>query len=441
MDYRQAKRIRERSLADVIAANLVAGESTVGAFRKGISQKTRAKFTAIKEKFDPLNIVKAMTGGSKLAPALLGRMLGRSQRDIEYFAGTARPLYAPNKTASRIGKVSGGDGQSNLDILTKIYTFMQKTQENEMRRYELMKNYREENQLEDEKRHKELLKALGGIKSTTTTQKDSGGGLLDTIRSMVKRMIDSALKAFEWVKDLKWLTSTKSWVRSLLGAKSLVHGIALMPTAVLSVLASPWLANAEEMEKIQQNPNDPKYKNNPYAMLIRGEATSLKQAGEMNVRTARRQIPRTTVQEYVDSDLPDETLKQEVGADRNTLKKWLQDNPNPAAMFQGSVATQPKKMTPQKPESDVKKPETSQPAPPAPPAAATPTTGQRLATATTQNQNLNLPAKQEETTTKTVNVLNKKSQQPPPLNKLDRLSVRNPEETFQHLIFKNTVVV
>ena len=110
-------------------------------------------------------------------------------------------------------------------------------------------------------------------------------------------------------------------------------------------------------------------------------------------------------------------------------------------MFQGSVATQPKKMTPQKPESDVKKPETSQPAPPAPPAAATPTTGQRLATATTQNQNLNLPAKQEETTTKTVNVLNKKSQQPPPLNKLDRLSVRNPEETFQHLIFKNTVVV
>ena len=118
MDYRQAKRIRERSLSDVIAANLVAGETTGSAFKKGISQKIGAKFTAVKEKFDPLNIVKFMTGGSKLAPALLGRMLGRSQRDIEYFAGTARPLYAPNRTASRIGKLSDGDG-GNLDILTK----------------------------------------------------------------------------------------------------------------------------------------------------------------------------------------------------------------------------------------------------------------------------------------------------------------------------------
>ena len=311
MDYRQAKRIRERSLSDVIAANLVAGETTGSAFKKGISQKIGAKFTAVKEKFDPLNIVKFMTGGSKLAPALLGRMLGRSQRDIEYFAGTARPLYAPNRTASRIGKLSDGDG-GNLDILTKMYSFMKKTQEDEMRQYELQRNYQEENKIEAEKRHKELLQALGGIQPTATAivQKDEDKGLFGILSDMVKNMIESALDAFKWVKELKWLTSVGSWVRNLLTAMNLAEGIALMPAAVtmgvLGILSAPFLANAAEMEKMRQNPDDPKYKNNPFAMMIRGEATGMKQAGEMNTRAARRQIPRNTVKEFVESDLPDE---------------------------------------------------------------------------------------------------------------------------------------
>ena len=123
MDYQIARNIRNRSLADVIAANLVAGESYSGAFTKGISQKSVARLTRIKEKFDPLNIAKFLTGGSNLAAASLGRMLGRSQRDIQYFAGTARPI-GRNTTADRIGALPRGDGGSTLGILTDIFNFL-----------------------------------------------------------------------------------------------------------------------------------------------------------------------------------------------------------------------------------------------------------------------------------------------------------------------------
>ena len=121
MDYRLAKQIRGAKFTDLMAANIVKGGSTIGSFGKAFSQKSKARATRIKEKFDPLNIAKFLTGGSKLAPAILGRLLGRSQRDIEYFSGTARLIGGAN---TRIGTV---DKQgSELGILTDIYKFLKK---------------------------------------------------------------------------------------------------------------------------------------------------------------------------------------------------------------------------------------------------------------------------------------------------------------------------
>ena len=57
---------------------------------------------------------------------------------------------------------------SVADILAKIYNFMVKAHEEEVKHYELEKEFREEQKAEDERRHKELLKALTGTTTAPT---------------------------------------------------------------------------------------------------------------------------------------------------------------------------------------------------------------------------------------------------------------------------------
>jgi hypothetical protein len=86
MDYGKAEGIRKKGLAGLITDNLVEGQGIGSSFGSAISDRTKATFTGIQEKFDPLNIAKKLTGGSNLAPALLGRLTGRKQSTIEHFA-------------------------------------------------------------------------------------------------------------------------------------------------------------------------------------------------------------------------------------------------------------------------------------------------------------------------------------------------------------------
>ena len=71
MEYAEAKRIRGKSFGTMLGEN----EGGLGeSLKAAISQKTQAKMTGLKEKFDPMNIAKFMTGGSNWAPALLGKL-------------------------------------------------------------------------------------------------------------------------------------------------------------------------------------------------------------------------------------------------------------------------------------------------------------------------------------------------------------------------------
>ena len=83
----------------------------------------RARGTAIKEKFDPLNIVRFMTGGSRLATAVAGRLTGRKRSDIEYFAGTRQ-----RKTYTPLSKGAPGElDSSSVGLLSDILSFMKQT--------------------------------------------------------------------------------------------------------------------------------------------------------------------------------------------------------------------------------------------------------------------------------------------------------------------------
>jgi hypothetical protein len=197
MNYQEAKKIREKSYISYLTEKLSEGQGVGSAIKATLSDKSKAKSKGFSEKFDVLNIAKFMTGGSKFAPALLGSMLGRTQQDIQYFSGTKKAKEVGG-SATKIGQL---ESDSNvLDILSKIYTLLKTTDENDTLRREKENSFKEEEQSEKERRHKALIEAITGKKQTsgtatpTATKADDGSGLLSTILGIVTGMISSAIE-------------------------------------------------------------------------------------------------------------------------------------------------------------------------------------------------------------------------------------------------------
>lgn len=186
MDYFQAQKIRKTSLSDLIADQIASGGGIGSSLTKGISAKTQAATTGIKQKFDPLNIAKFVTGGSNIAPAILGRLTGRSSKDIKFFTG--KKQY---DTASKIKPLQEGDGLN--DILGKIVSFMQSVNEAEKARRDQANQFAEENALERARRHKELIEAITGKPYTGDPKKPTATKVADTAQSS---FLDDILDAF-----------------------------------------------------------------------------------------------------------------------------------------------------------------------------------------------------------------------------------------------------
>jgi hypothetical protein len=159
--YQQARRIRGTKLTDLISDQIMYEQSIAKGIKKGVSLKIRGKVKGITEKFDPLNVAKFLTFGSSLGPALLGHMLGRDTKDIQYFSGRFKPIRESRIRAEKIKPLPKEDVVGDLNgILTKMYKLMATTHENELRRKELSDNKMEEMEMEKERRHQEVLNAL-----------------------------------------------------------------------------------------------------------------------------------------------------------------------------------------------------------------------------------------------------------------------------------------
>jgi hypothetical protein len=261
MSYQQGRRIRNTGLKELITQNIVSGQGVGKAIRSSISQSFRAKVTGIKEKFDPLNIAKALTGN--LGAAVLGRVLGRSDKDIQYFAGGRRGNYAGNVTQDSdlsaiqpalYTKVAEGQnqrmkkGEGVASVLGKLYNLMKLNYTEEEKRRELDINFKYKQEQQKEKWHKELLEAITGIKGTgsatkVTKPKDGGlfGGLGDMFKK-IKDMIDKLLKPFEWLKEFGSLESLamRLLAPSLVGLLGpiILAGIGIAATAALAAYVS-----------------------------------------------------------------------------------------------------------------------------------------------------------------------------------------------------------
>jgi hypothetical protein len=203
INYQQARRIRGTSLSDLFADQLMQQDTGVlGALGKTISLKARARVKGYKEKFDPLRIAKFLTFGSSIGPALYGKLRGRSQDDIKYFTGRSRPIFESKNKAEKIKNVPGGSADLTPinDMLVKIYRYMETSHDSDVKRKELENNKKEENDLEEAKRHKQFMEALAkltGSKSTATKlppPKDGSPSLFDSVNDALETLGDKAKK-------------------------------------------------------------------------------------------------------------------------------------------------------------------------------------------------------------------------------------------------------
>lgn len=197
MDYYEARRIRKQGFTSALSRKLAEGDkgifSSIGAT---ISERQKARMVGLKEKFDPLNIAKFLTGGSKLGPAILGNLLGRTKSDISYFTGQ-RP------TSTKINRLESDSAAS--DMLAKILTYMQNVNEENRKNKQKENNFKEELELERLKRHKELIAALSARQSVGTATvvkvEQQGQSLFDIITDMFG-VAGGAITAFKWLGRL-----------------------------------------------------------------------------------------------------------------------------------------------------------------------------------------------------------------------------------------------
>lgn len=184
MSYQDAKKIRAKSFGDIMAKKLAEGQGIGSSFKATLSEKSAAKMKGIKEKFDIMNVAKFMTGGSNLAPALVGRLMGRSSKDIKYFSGIKDKR---NDTVTKIDS-EGGFAANNqmIESLLEIYQLLKNTDEEKKKEKEKESQFAEEKDLEKERnrdrRHKELMEAITGKPYQTATKvEEEPKGLLESI--------------------------------------------------------------------------------------------------------------------------------------------------------------------------------------------------------------------------------------------------------------------
>jgi len=171
MDYGKAEGIRKKGLAGLITDNLVEGKGIGSSFGSAISDRTKATFVGIQEKFDPLNIAKKLTGGSNLAPALLGRLMGRKQSTLEHFAKPKRKSSSRGGLGSSLknGYVPGDENAT--EVLGMIYEELKLADEERKNLYKARKKEEQNVEEREIERNKAIIAALTGRKKKEESER------------------------------------------------------------------------------------------------------------------------------------------------------------------------------------------------------------------------------------------------------------------------------
>lgn len=353
MSYQRSRAIRTTGLGDLIVDRTMQGRGLGSSIASSIKDKTIASVKGVTEKFDPLNIATAF--GGSLGGYAFGRLTGRSREDISYFTGRGgRGSFIDSRKNKNplVTKVASGEnrptkkGDGLADIMARIFNLVKAHSQEVKKRQELTANFEEEKEDERELRHKELIQAIsniGGGTATAVGPAKEEKGMFSKLLAMMKNMIEKAMKAIKPILDfargmMKALGGkTMQFLRFLgaLGTRAVLTY--MLPAAIVASLLYLASEHANRIEEIKKNPNDPKFKDVPLAMKLRGLATTESGAADLNRQKTQRRVPRKYVEDLVNSKLTDKEILSETGASREDLKAWLKKNKEPSASFQQSV--------------------------------------------------------------------------------------------------------
>jgi hypothetical protein len=243
LNYQQARSVRKAKFSDILLDQLAQSDrSVLGAVGKTISMKGQARIKGIKEKFDPLNIIRFMTMGSRFGPALFGKMTGRNQKDIDYFTGRTKSVVGTRNTADRLKKVGGaGDSEGINQQLAKIFSFLQNNREEDIKLKQLAKNSEEEIALEKGKRHKELIDTLQKLMKQLNS---NGVVTAEKVATSQNSFMDNLLGMFGGISVLRGLASA---------AASLVSFISSPAVLITAVVAAAGYITYQALQKQQKN--------------------------------------------------------------------------------------------------------------------------------------------------------------------------------------------
>jgi GH24 family phage-related lysozyme (muramidase) len=183
-ERQRLKEIRERGFLANLRKGAIEGKS----LKQSISEGFKAKVVGIQEKFNPLNIAKALVG--KTGASLLGKTFGASKDSLKYFLGDKKSSMS--LSGKKLGgidatfytKVASGQkdglrkGDGVADVAGKLFNLVKNHNEQNKLSFELQRNFEQELHEEEERRHKELIeqikknqsKKLTKFKSKTTTK-------------------------------------------------------------------------------------------------------------------------------------------------------------------------------------------------------------------------------------------------------------------------------
>jgi hypothetical protein len=461
MNYQQAKKIRGEGYISHLTEKLSEGQKLGSAIKSTISEKTKATSVGIKEKFDPLNIAKFMTGGSKFAPALLGSMTGRKKEDIQYFSGSPKAKNV-DETATKINALESDN--KVIDILLKIYDLLKSTNEEDKKRKELENNKKEEYQLEKQKRHKELIDALNGKKqisvtAVTATKEEKGdntGGLLGGIIGIVTGLIDDAIKGvmsvIEGITDfIKSIVSSFGGLSTIgkllfgLGRFLLMTPLGLAITAgagIAYAIWQLWKSTDEEQTKkalggqgegqADYMPQLPSYDEEQKDKALKAKAAEVDKKGIANSSLEELDAKRQLMIAYGD---PRAYVKKGNATDAEKAKAKFLDDIESEIKNRNSI---PEELRPK--EATKKEAKPRQQAGPELMNQISDSVSKKFNDVQKQNSNLNLPkpisSNEMTPTNNSVKVDVNKD-----VRKVTIPSVRNDEGTFQDMVFYNTRIV
>ena len=497
VNYQQARRIRKAGFSSIFADQMLYQPTVLGAAKRAASLKLQSKMKGITEKFDPLNIARMMTFGSKFGPSILGKMTGRSKEDIEYFTGRLKPIAVKSgqkvtpvpKDGEQLveGKnirITGNNGM-NAQLL-KIYKLLKNSKDSDKKRRELQQDFAEEKALEADRRHKELLKklekltkAIGvpteGQAPTQTAQLAQSSDPTSMVEELLSNPIVQFLTSFLTVDAMVTGLLATGPMAALWAATQQAESADINnPGAnVFANVGAGGLAFAnyidektgrsKELKQEQMTRNDER--------MRKGDSWEKKSAGtDAEQLKMLAPVIQNYEKMYKDAKGPDkkqvEVALNSIYDQRDALIKKIGGVDAPGERITGAKPTASKAETGGKSAAPTASPATATPASPAAstPAAAAPKTTEvgatptpvaatsatpttstgnegKLVVAMAENADAQLPKKKAEDSVTVNNMVSQSKKQSRIPDKLSELAVRNDEPTLLRMIMASTRLV